>query len=360
MTQHRDVVLTPPIEPMLAKAVGAEVPEGDFIYEPKWDGFRCLIFRLADTVVLQSRGLDDLAYAFPEVAAAALALPVGTVLDGELVVLHEGRIDFATLSTRIRPRSEAEGNIARLAEHSPAFFVAFDILSLPGRAVLEATARQRHDYLTDVVSSMPAARLTPVTFEAAQARQWFDTVLGAGLDGLIAKPAEGKYQPGVRALLKIKPAYTADVIVAGWRPHKKPAGDGSPEVGSLVLGLYDPAGRLHHVGSASSFSAAQRTELTALMSNLPGTAEAAEHPWLDPARTGRAPDAPSRWRRGPGTTVLVPPELVAEVRYDGIIDGRFRHIARLVRWRPDRTPQSCGFEQLPQPSVTSVEHVLGL
>ena len=360
MTPPRDVVLTPPIEPMLAKAVGAEVPAGDFLYEPKWDGFRCLIFRMADTVVLQSRGLDDLTYAFPEVASAAMALPAGAVLDGELVVLRDGRVDFATLSSRIRPRSEADGNIARLAEHSPAFFVAFDLLARPGRDLLDTPAAQRREELAEIATQMPQAHLTPATTDLTAARGWFDVVLAAGLDGLIAKPARGTYQPGVRALQKIKPEYTADVVVAGWRPHNKPATDGSPQVGSLVLGLYDSAGRLHHVGSASSFSAAQRTELTELMAGLASAAGADTHPWLDPARTGRPPDAPSRWRRGPGTTVLVPPELVAEVRYDGIIDARFRHIARFLRWRPDRTAPSCGFDQLPVSAEGSVDEVLQL
>lgn len=345
---------------MLAKAVGAKVPEGDYLYQPKWDGFRCLIFRTEDEVVLQSRGLDDLSYAFPEVVAAAQPLVAGTVLDGELVVVREGRVDFSALSARIRPRSETQGNIARLAEQSPAFFVAFDILALPGQVLLDVPAHERRDHLGNVVQMMPKARLTPTTTEVAIARQWFPIVLGAGLDGLIAKPAGGTYQPGVRALLKIKPEYTADVVVAGWRPHKTPGSDGEPQVGSLVLGLYDSAGRLDHVGSASSFSAAQRTELTQRMRELHIGDETREHPWQDPVRTGRAPDAPSRWRRGPGTTILVLPETVAEVRYDGIIDGRFRHIARLLRWRPDRTAQSCGFEQLAQFDDGDVNGVLNL
>lgn len=345
---------------MLAKAVGSEVPPGDYLYEPKWDGFRCLAFRLDERVVLQSRGLDDLAYAFPEVAEAAQGLPVGSVLDGELVVLRDGRVDFTALSARIRPRSEARGNIARLAEQSPAFLVAFDILALPGRAVLDVPARLRRELLAEVVPQMPEAHLTPATADAAEAQRWFDTVLEAGLDGLIAKPAEGIYQPGVRALAKIKPGYSADVVVAGWRPHKQSGPDGAAQVGSLVLAVYDAAGRLHHVGSASSFSAAQRAELTARMREVQLPDASPRHPWQDPARTGRAPDAPSRWRKGPGTTVLVLPDLVAEVHYDGMIDGRFRHIARFLRWRPDRTPQSCGFDQLVQPRDGSVDEVLGL
>ena len=359
MTSDNSIVLSPPMEPMLAKAVGSAVPEGEFLYEPKWDGFRCLVFRMADRVVLQSRGLDDLAYAFPEVVAAAQTLPVGTVLDGELVVLRDGKIDFATLSTRIRPRSESD-NIARLASNSPAFFVAFDILALPGQSVLEEPAALRRRLLADVMPTMPQARLTPVTMDVTIARRWFDVVLGAGLDGLIAKPAGSTYQPGVRALLKIKPEYTADVVVAGWRPHKNPGADGSAQVGSLVLGLYDDDGALHHVGSASSFSATQRAQLTVQMNELQLPDGSADHPWRDPARTGRTPDAPSRWRRGPGTTVLVRPELVAEVRYDGLIDGRFRHNARFLRWRPDRTGTSCGFDQLAQLPPRTVDQVLTL
>lgn len=360
MTPVGDVVLAPPIEPMLAKAAGSHVPEGDFLYEPKWDGFRCLIFRTKDDVVLQSRSLDDLAYAFPEVRSAALHLPPGSVIDGEIVVLRDGRVDFSTLSARIRPRSEVDGNIARLAEQSPAFFVAFDVLARPGLALLDAPAKVRRNHLEQLVATGSEFRLTPVTTNAAVATQWFDVALGAGLDGLIAKPASGTYQPGTRALLKIKPEYTADVVVAGWRPHKTPAPDGSQQVGSLVLGLYDSDGRLHHVGSASSFSVALRAELTEMMRDLQIADGSLSHPWQDPALTGRAPDAPSRWRRGPGTTVLVRPEMVAEVRYDGMLDGRFRHIARLLRWRPDRTAQSCGFDQIVSPSVQSVDDVLGL
>lgn len=360
MTPSGDVVLAPPIKPMLAKAIGSAVPEGDFLYEPKWDGFRCLVFRSEDDVVLQSRGLDDLSYAFPEVRDATLALPAGVVLDGELVVLHGGKVDFSTLSARIRPRSEEHGNIARLAAQSPAFFVAFDALARPGESLLDTPAATRREHLEQIVAPLPQVRLTPVTTDATIAAGWFDQVLGAGLDGLIAKPARGIYQPGERALSKIKPEYTADVVVAGWRPHKTPAHDGSPQVGSLVLGLYDSEGRLHHVGSASSFSVAQRAELTELMAGLRLSQDSGEHPWQDPQLTGRAPDAPSRWRRGPGSTVLVRPELVAEVRYDGVIDNRFRHIARLVRWRPDRTPQSCDLDQMVSPSAGSFDEVLGL
>lgn len=343
------ITVEPPIAPMLARNAGPEVPEGDFLYEPKWDGFRCLIFRLAERVVLQSRGLEDLSYAFPEVVAAAAELPPGTVLDGELAVIRDGRVDFAALSTRLRPRSETGGHIAALAAQSPAAFVGFDAVAEPGLDLRSASARQRRAHLSRLIAHMPDARLTPSTEDADTARAWLPRLLDAGLDGLIAKPAEDPYQPGVRALWKVKPEYTADVVVAGWRPHKNPAPDGSAQVGSLVLGLFDEDGNLHHVGSASSFSAAARGELTAVLDPL--KIDVDEHPWLDPTSSGRLPDAQSRWRKGPATTVLVQPKVVAEVRYDGMIDGRFRHVARFLRWRPDRQAQSCGFAQLvPAPS----------
>lgn len=351
------VTIHPPCPVMLAKAGGATVPLGDYLYEPKWDGFRCLIFALPDRVVMQSRSEEDIAYAFPEVAADAAQLPVGTVLDGELAVIHEGRIDFGVLSSRLRPRSEAGGNIDVLAERHPAIFIAFDVLALPGRDLRDMGALLRHQALAQL--HLPAImHLTPATQDAAVAVRWADVLAGAGLDGVIAKPVDGTYQPGVRALTKVKPEHTADVVVAGWRPHKQPGADGGPQVGSLLLGVHDDAGRLHHVGSASSFSAAKRRELTAELGGL-ALADDVPHPWRDAPAGVRIPDTPNRWRRSADKDlVLVKPELVAEVRFDAMIDGRFRHVARLLRWRPDRTPDSCTFEQFPTIEPLPVTDVL--
>lgn len=345
------VTIRPPCPVMLAKAGGTTIPGGDYLYEPKWDGFRCLIFVLPGRVVLQSRSEEDIAYAFPEVVAAAAQLPVGTVLDGELAVIHEGRIDFAVLSSRLRPRSEAGGNIDALALRHPADFIAFDLLAGPGRDLRGTGALLRHEALSHV--HLPARmHRTPATRDRVVAARWAEVVAGAGLDGVIAKPVDGVYQPGVRALIKIKPEHTADVVVAGWRPHKLPGSDGEPEVGSLLLGLHDAAGRLHHIGSASSFSAAKRRELTTELADLAVSNDAA-HPWRAADPTVRVPDTPNRWRRSAAKNlVLVAPDRVAEVRYDSLIDHRFRHVARLVRWRPDRSPGSCTFEQFP-----TIEHL---
>ncbi len=289
--------------------------------------------------------------------SAAMALAPGTVLDGELAVLNDGRVDFGVLQQRLRPRSEAGGNIERLAAQWPATFIAFDLIGLPGRDVRDLAVRERRDLLTRV--ELPADfHLTPATTDAAVARQWFAEVIGAGLDGLIAKPIDGIYQPGVRALGKVKPSHTADVVVAAWRPHKSPGVDGRAEVGSLVLGVYDDEGRLHHVGSASSFSAKARVELTDELAPL-ALADGA-HPWIDAPAGVRVPDTPNRWKRGADRDlVLLRPERVAEVKFDGMADNRFRHVARLLRWRPDRTGESCGFDQFPQPEPLAVDEVLG-
>lgn len=350
------LAVRPPCSVMLAKPLGSTVPAGAFLYEPKWDGFRCVVFRGADSVVLQSRSEEDIAYAFPEVVAAALSLQPGTVLDGELAVLADGRVDFGILQQRLRPRSEAGGNIDRLAGHFPATFIAFDLIGLPGRDVRDLPVRDRRALLTQV--ELPASfHLTPATTDHATAERWFVDVIGAGLDGLIAKPLDGRYRPGVRALGKVKPSHTADVVVAAWRPHKTPGADGRAEVGSLVLGVYDDQGHLHHVGSASSFSAKARAELTDELEPLALTD--AEHPWVDAPGGVRVPDTPNRWRRGADRDlVLLRPERVAEVKYDGLTDGRFRHVARLLRWRPDRRADSCSFDQFPQPDPLAVDELL--
>jgi ATP-dependent DNA ligase len=342
---------------MLAKAAGPVVPIGDYLYEPKWDGFRCLVFVLEDSVVLQSRSEEDIAYAFPEVVGAASALPVGTVLDGELAVVHDGRIDFGVLSSRLRPRSEVGGHIDTLAQRHPALFIAFDLLATPGADLRGHGAGLRHQELADL--SLPSGMVrTPATTDAQVATGWLEIVAGAGLDGVIAKPQDSTYQPGVRALTKVKPESTADVVVAGWRPHKQLDDKGMPVVGSLLLGVYDDLHRLHHIGSASAFSVAKRLELTDLLAPL-AVAESDPHPWRDSEPGVRIPDTPNRWRRSADKQLMhVRPDLVAEVRYDSLIDQRFRHVARLLRWRPDRDPHSCNFDQFPEIPALSVAQVL--
>lgn len=349
-------VLQPPIEPMLAKPLGHEVPGGAFLYQPKWDGFRVLAFRDASGTVLQSRSGEDISYAFPEIVTAFDGVAVGTVVDGELVVISNDEVDFGSLSQRLRPRSEVGGNIASLAAKVPATFVGFDVLATAETVVMEYPAAQRHDILAGVLDSAPGCLRTPTTESVDTARSWYHLALGAGLDGLIVRAVDGTYQPGVRALGKVKPRFTADVVVAGWRPYKR-SGPNGPIVGSLLLGLHDADGRLHYVGGASSFPTAQREQLMTVIHDLEPDSE---HPWLGDDTQTRKPDAPSRWRRGQSNTRLIRPELVAEVAFDGVIDGRFRHAAKWQRWRPDRTPGSCTYDQLPHFEATSVTEILTL
>ncbi|TAK69502.1 MAG: ATP-dependent DNA ligase [Actinomycetota bacterium] len=359
-----ELPVMPPIDPMLAKPAGDEVPapdavEGGLAYEPKWDGFRALIYRDGDEVQIWGRGGKDLTYCFPEVVAAALAnLPERAVLDGELVVAHDGRLWFEELTNRIRPRSEAgKWKIAELAEQSPCAYVAFDALAVGEQALLAEPYRTRRAALERALAAaQPPFFVTPVTDDQSLAREWFSHFEGAGLDGLVCKPWQSPYTPGKRTLLKVKHARTTDVVVAGWRAHKEPDADGQRVVGSLLLGLYDERGTLHHVGVASSFSAARRAALlTELAPYAVGDAGLAGHPWASWAEQAahlgsRLPGGVSRWT---GTKDLswIPlrAELVAEVAYDHMEGDRFRHVAQLVRWRPDRDPQSCTYDQLDRP-----------
>lgn len=342
----------PPVAPMLAKPLGSSVPTGNWLFEPKWDGFRCLLFRDGDRVFVQSRSGEDLAYAFPEVVHHALeVLPERVVLDGELVIAREGRLWFELLGQRIRPRSEAGGwKIQELATDHPASFVAFDILAEGDDDLMSRPQVIRREVL-ERVPLRPPFHLTPMTRDAAEAQEWFEMFEGAGLDGVMAKPLDLPYMPGKRVLGKVKHSRTADVVVAGWRPHKQAGPDGEPVVGSLLLGLYDDDGVLHNIGVASSFSAARRAELTREMAHL-AVGPDDDHPWRwgEAGPTGRVPGGPSRWTGGKDLSFhLLRPELVAEVGYDHMEGPRFRHVAKLVRFRPDRTPQSCTFAQLDQP-----------
>lgn len=336
------------IAPMLAKAVGDKVPiDPGLMYEPKWDGFRCLIFIDADGgVVLQSRKGEDLAYVFPEVVAICEGLPADSILDGELVIVGEKGLDFDLMSQRIRPRSEAGGwKIAQLAAETPSEYVCFDVLRWAGEEYSDRPFSQRRDLLESVTFPR-GIHLTPATDDPATAQEWFRTFEGAGLDGVICKPKDSAYQPGKRTMLKVKHVRTADVVVAGWREYRKPSQDGKPMVGALLLGLYDENGVLHNVGAAGSFSAAVRADMVPMLQSIEVGPDD-PHPWQMPVADQRSPGMVSRWT-GKKDLSFHPmaPVLVAEVKYDHMQRDRFRHVATFVRWRQDRDPASCTYEQL--------------
>lgn len=346
---------------MLAKSV-AGIPTGDAMsYEPKWDGFRCIIFRDGDEVELASRGGKTLTRYFPEVVEfARTELPTRCVVDGELViVLRDGlpRLDFDTLSQRIHP---AASRVRMLAETVPASFVAFDLLALGDESLLATPYQERRAKLAaSLAAAQPPVYLTPVTDDVDVARGWFEIFEGAGLDGLVCKAGAIGYEPGKRLMYKVKHTRTADVVVAGFRWHKS-----GPVVGSLLLGLFDDAGRLHHVGVSAAFTAKRRVEL--LDELAPYRGDVADHPWQswraqseDAAPAQRMPGGLSRWSGGKDLSFeLLRPELVCEVGYEHMEGDRFRHTARFLRWRPDREPLSCTYEQLDLPIRFDVDQVL--
>jgi ATP-dependent DNA ligase len=353
--------IDPPLEPMLAKAVDALPEAPGMSYEPKWDGFRCIVFRDGDEVELSSRGEKSMTRYFPEVVQYALEqFPERSVIDCELVVIRraEGkmpRLDFELLGQRIHP---AASRVKKLAVETPADIIAFDILALGDRNLMADPYAQRRDVLFEALSGVrPPVHLTPVTTDADVARRWFHEFEGAGLDGLIAKPAGMGYEPGKRLMYKVKHARTCDAVVAGFRWHKS-----GPIIGSLLLGLYGDDGLLHHVGVSSSFSLARRKEL---LDEIAPYRDPEEHPWsgwAEQATTGgpqRMPGAVSRWT---GTKDLsfepLSPQLVVEVGYESMEGDRFRHTAHFRRWRPDRDPRSCTYDQLERPLSLSVDSVL--
>jgi ATP-dependent DNA ligase len=348
--------LQPPIEPMLAKAVSDLPEEEGMAYEPKWDGFRCIVFRDGDEVELGSRTEKPMTRYFPEVVEQVLAqFPERCVIDCELVVVRREsglpRLDFELLQQRIHP---AASRVRKLAHETPADVIVFDLLALGDEVLLEADYARRRRLLFQALAGVrPPVHLTPQTFDPAVARRWFTEFEGAGLDGLIAKPASMPYVPGKRLMYKVKHARTADAVVAGFRWHK--AGEGV--IGSLVLGLYDDKGVLHHVGVSSSFSMERRREL---VSELAPYRNPESHPWIGSTVEGqRLPGAPSRWS-GTKNLDFIPlaPELVVEVAYDAMEGDRFRHTAQFKRWRPDRDPRSCTYDQLERPLSLSVDDVL--
>ncbi|HCT77949.1 MAG TPA: ATP-dependent DNA ligase [Micromonosporaceae bacterium] len=354
--------VTPPVEPMLAKAVDGLPEAPGMSYEPKWDGFRCIIFRDGNDVELGSRTEKTMTRYFPEVVEQVKAqFPPRCVVDCELIVIRRDanaipRIDFEMLQQRIHP---AASRVNKLAAETPADVIAFDLLALGDDNLMDKPYAQRRELLFKTLQGVrPPIHLTPVTTDAAAAKRWFEEFEGAGLDGLIAKPAGMPYTPGKRLMFKVKHSRTADAVVCGFRYHKS-----GPIIGSLLLGLYDESGTLHHVGVTSSFSMARRAEL---LDEIAPYRNPKEHPWsswMEQATTGgpqRMPGAVSRWS---GTKDLsfepLSPELVVEVGYDAMEGDRFRHTAQFKRWRPDRDPLSCRYDQLERPLSLSVDDVLG-
>jgi ATP-dependent DNA ligase len=336
---------------MLAKP--SPMPESDgWLFEPKWDGFRAIVFRDGDEVYIQSRDLKPLDRYFPELPPALRDnLPERCVIDGEIVIPGSDGLDFDALLLRIHP---AESRVRMLAEQSPASFVGWDLLALGDDDLRRTPQGQRRAAIEEVLGgARTPVHLTPATRDVALAREWFDRFEGAGLDGVIAKPLAAAYQPGKRAMLKIKHARTADCVVAGFRWHKNGAGT---HVGSLLLGLYDDTGRLHHVGITSSFSWPRRAELAAELEPLRENATDG-HPWAEwaewagmgsaDASGSRMPGATSRWNRGKDLSwEPLRIERVAEVAYDHLQGDRFRHATTFRRWRPDRQPADCRYDQL--------------
>ena len=342
--------LKPPIEPMLAKLTD-EIPSGDgWQYEPKWDGFRALVFFDGREAYLQSRDLKPLARYFPELAEAlAQALPAPMVLDGEVVIIGEHGLDFDALLMRIHP---AESRVRKLAAETPSSFVAFDMLAAGNDNLCDAPLSERRERLERALQGVPSpAYITPVTFDAGTAQDWFQRFEGAGLDGVVAKRLDDVYRPGARSMLKIKHLRTVDCVVGGFRWNK---GETGKSVGSLLLGLYDEAGVLGYVGHTSSFKAAEKRALVETL-----------RPYLTDDESvgfgqGRTPGGQSRWTGGRDTSwVRVRPELVCEVTFDHLQGERFRHAATFRRWRPDKPPRACTYDQIASAVPFELQQIFG-
>jgi ATP-dependent DNA ligase len=353
-----DLPVTPPIKPMLAKPV-PKLPEGEMSYEPKWDGYRCIVFRDGDEVVMGSRNEKPLNRYFPEMIDPFLrSLPQRCVVDGELIVSIDGKLDFDALGQRIHP---AESRVNMLAEQTPADFVAFDVLALGDDSLVDRPFRERRAALEAISSDFePPIHLAPATNDPGLAMRWFDEFEGAGLDGLIIKPLDDPYVFDKRTQFKLKHVRSADCVVAGYRVHK--SGDG---VGSLILGLYAPDGQLWHVGVAASFTAKKRAELLEEVRPLE-LDNISDHPWASWMDTeanadGSMPGAPNRWSGANGrdhSWIPLRVERVVEVQYTWATSGRFRGTTRLLRWRPDRDPESCSTDQLSEPEPLTEDSLL--
>jgi ATP-dependent DNA ligase len=354
---------SPPLAPMLSRAADA-LPGGDgWQFEPKWDGFRALVFRDGGEILLQSRDERPMNRYFPELLAPlAAAVPGRCVVDGEIVIVGDRGLDFEALLLRIHP---AASRVKLLAAQTPASFVAWDLLALGDEDLREAPLAVRRERLERVLGrAAPPVHLSPATRDRALAEDWFRRFEGAGLDGVMAKRLDEPYRAGQRTMIKVKHTRTADCVVAGFRWHKSGAGT---MVGSLLLGLYDDEGTLHHVGVAAAFSNAMRK---ALVEELAPLREKAleRHPWRGWAETHgeanakgqRLPGASSRWNRGKDLSwEPLKPERVCEVAYDHMQGTRFRHAAHFVRWRPDRRPQECRYDQLEVTPAYELERVFG-
>jgi ATP-dependent DNA ligase len=358
---------SPPLEPMLAR-LGDGLPDGDgWAFEPKWDGFRALVFRDGDELIVQSRDQRPLNRYFPELEAPLrAALPARAVVDGEIVIARAGALDFDALLLRIHP---AESRVRLLAAETPSSYVAWDLLALNDDDLRgEPFAERRWRLASSIAAGVAGVHLTPLTEDRAVAADWFERFEGAGLDGVVAKPLDSPYLPGKRGWMKVKHARTADCAVAGFRWHKDEEGTG---VGSLLLGLHDADGTLHHVGVASGFAAAFRRSLVAELAPLRDRA-LDDHPWRDWATpeaaaaalgipVARLPGMQSRWNRGRdlGWEPLRL-ERVVEVAYDHLQGDRFRHATRFVRWRPDRSPADCRYDQLEATPPFELASIFGL
>ncbi|HUE87838.1 MAG TPA: ATP-dependent DNA ligase [Vicinamibacterales bacterium] len=348
--------ITPPIEPMLAKLADA-IPDGDYLFEPKWDGFRAIVFRGEDDVYIQSRDSRPLDRYFPELHDELLAkLPPGCVVDGEIVIATSRGLDFDALQLRLHP---AASRVARLAAVSPASLVAFDLLAVDGESIMTQPQSKRRQQLERLFAkAVPPIHLTPMTRDRAVARDWHTRFEGAGLDGVIVKPVDAPYQPGKRAMIKVKHARIAECVVAGFRWYK----DVPDAVGSLLLGLYDDKGTLHHVGVTSSFTLARRKALAEELEPLRKDA-LKDHPWRDWAEGAghahqRMPGGQSRWSAGKDLSwEPIRIERVCEVKYAHMQGDRFRHAAIFLRWRPDKPPEDCRYDQLEVTPAYELEQV---
>ena len=336
----------PPIAPMLAKSV-PQIPTGPLSFEPKWDGFRSIVFRDGDEVEIGSRNERPMTRYFPEIVEAIkVNLPEKCVLDGEIIVVVGDRLEFEVLQQRIHP---AASRVRLLSQETPARFIAFDLLALDDTDYTEQPFEERRAALEQALAdAAPPIHLTPATRDHDLAVQWFSRFEGAGLDGVVAKPLAGTYQPDKRTMFKIKHQRTADCVVAGYRVHKS----GPDSIGSLLLGLYKDSGELASVGVIGAFPAARRKELFTELQPLVTTFD--DHPWAwakqeEGTRTPRSSEF-SRWNAKKDLSFIpLRPELVVEVRYEHMEGDRFRHTAQFLRWRPDRDPRSCTYEQLEEP-----------
>ena len=350
---------------MLAKPAETFPADDGWLFEPKWDGFRAIVFRDGDDVLIQSRDLKPLDRYFPELEAPLRsALPERCVVDGEVVIVGPDGLDFEALLLRIHP---AASRVALLAAETPASFVAWDLLALDDedlRATPQAVRRSRLE--AALGDPAPPIHLTPATRDRATAVDWFDRFEGAGLDGVIAKRLDASYQPGKRAMLKLKHRRTADCVVAGFRWHKNGPGT---HVGSLLLGLFDDGGQLHHVGITSSFTWDRRAELVRELAPLRDDASR-DHPWGEWAEWAaagsadasgqRLPGATSRWNRGKDLSwEPLRPERVVEVAFDHLQGDRFRHATTFVRWRPDKPPSACRYDQLAETPAYELSRIFG-